>query len=177
MPTKQIFHCEPCNFEYEHLSFGTKWDKDVPPCPECGKALMHEEPESTEDYNYECWQSDGGCGIKFSVEHLTGTAPETYPCPMCDTAAKKKLEGFSIVHGNSMTKGSSIDVVIGRNSEERWSKLHDRKAIRDKFRKDTGSQALSIVENNGRVFGSPIKDGRLTPVTVPESKINTGEKI
>jgi hypothetical protein len=96
---------------------------------------------------------------------------------MCGVEAKKQFQGFSIVHGKSMDKGSSIDVAIGRNAEERWSKLYDRKAARDKFRKDTGSQALSIVEKNGQVFGSPIKEGRLTTVTVPESKINIGDKV
>lgn len=173
MPTKQIFHCEPCNFEYEHLSFGTKWDKEVPPCPECGKALTHEEPDSRfEDYDYQCWTSDGGCGIKFSVEHLTGAAPETYPCPMCGTVAKKQFQGFSIVHGKSMNKGSSIDVAIGRNAEQRWNKIYDRKDARDKIRKDAGTQALKAT---GRDEYTPLKGGHLEAVSVPESTINKDE--
>lgn len=176
MPTKLLYRCEPCNFEYEHLSFGTRWDKEVPPCPMCGKALTHEEPESTEDYNYQCWQSDGGCGTKFSVEHLTGKAPEIYPCPLCGKDAKKKYEGFSIVHGKTMDKGSSVDVAIGRSAEERWGKIHERKAARDRFRRETGTQALSITEKDGKVFGKPIEGGQLKSVTVPENTLNKDSK-
>jgi hypothetical protein len=172
MPTKLLYRCEPCNFEHEHLSFGTRWDKEVPPCPICGKELIHEEPESVEDYNYQCWVSDGGCGIKFSVEHLRGAAPDTYDCPMCGKVAKKQFQGFSIVHGKSMDKGSSVDVVIGRSAEERWGRLHERKAVRDKIRKDAGTQALKAT---GRDEYTPLKGGHLEAVSVPESTINKDE--
>ena len=171
MPTKLIYRCESCNFEHEHLSFGTKWEK-VPPCPLCGKALTHEEPESTEDYNYQCWVSEGGCGIKFSVEHLTGKAPQTFRCPMCGKEAKQQLHGFSIVHGKTMEKGASIDVVIGRDSEEKWSRIHERKIVRDKIRQSTGTQALKAT---GRSDYQPIKGGHLEAVTVPESTVNKDE--
>ena len=171
MPTKQIFRCEPCNFEHEHLSFGTKWDKEAPPCPVCGKALTHEEPESTEDYDYQCWISDGGCGIRFSVEHLTGQAPRTYSCPMCGKEAKQQLQGFSLVHGKSSNK-ASVDVLIGRDAEEKWGRIYERKAVRDKIRQSAGTQALKAT---GRNDYQPIKGGRLEAVTVPESTVNKDE--
>lgn len=171
MPTKQIFRCNLCNFEYEHLSFGTKWDKEVPPCPICGKTLTHEEPEPVETYDYQCWVSDGGCGIKFSVEHLTGKSPDTYPCPMCGKKAKRQLQGFSIVHGKSMGK-SSVDVLIGRDAEEKWGRIYERKAVRDKIRKEAGTQALKAT---GRNEYQPIKGGHLEAVVVPENTVNKDE--
>jgi len=173
MPTKKVYRCEPCNFEYEHLSFGTKWDKAVPPCSVCGKAMTYEEPEISEDYVYNCLTET--CKITFSVEHLTGQAPKTYPCPLCSVPAPKKLEDFAIVHGKTMNKGASVDVAIGRSAEERWGRIHERKAVRDKFRKETGTQALSITESNGQVFGKPIKDGRLAEVeatSMPKIPLN-----
>ena len=171
MPLKVIYSCKPCNFEHEHLSFGTQWDKEVPPCPICARALTREEPEPTEEYNYQCWVSDGGCGVKFSVEHLIGQAPHTYLCPMCGKEAKKQLQGFSIVHGKSSNK-ASVDVVIGRNAEERWGRIHERKSTRDQIRRTAGTQALKAT---GRNEYQPIKGSRLEAVTVPESTVNKDE--
>lgn len=174
MPTTKIYQCVPCNFEHEHLDFGlpARHQKPIPPCPLCQAELTYEEPLNLEDYNYQCWQSEGGCGITFSVEHLTGEAPETYGCPVCGVTARLKASGFSIVHGKSMTKGASIDVIIGRDANSRWQKVTDRKSVRDKIRRDTGTQALTAT---GRDEYQPLKGGRLESVAVPDSTVNKDE--
>jgi hypothetical protein len=172
MPVKKIYQCVPCNFEYEYVDFGMgSLQAPVPPCPLCSKTLTYDAPELVEDYTYQCWKSEGGCGIVFSVEHLYGKAPETYPCPMCGVTAKAKPQGFSIVHGKSTTKGASIDVAIGRSAEERWNKVIDRKSVRDKIRKESGTQALTAT---GRDEYQPLKGGQLKVVAVPDSKVNKG---
>jgi hypothetical protein len=168
---KKIYSCIPCNFEYEYLDFGVRFQKPVPPCPICSAELTYEVPESTEDYSYQCWQSEGGCGRVFSVEHLTGKAPETYSCPMCGVTAKLKLS-FAIVHGKNTTKGASIDVVIGRDADTRWQKVIDRKSVRDKIRKESGTQALTAT---GRDEYRPLSKGRLEAVTVPDNTVNKDE--
>ncbi len=181
MPIK-VFRCEPCNFEYEHSYFDTvpkSMQKNVPPCPLCGKDLTHEELENVENYSYQCWISEGGCGIEFSVE-VNGEPTNVYLCPMCNNPAKLKLPGFSIVHGKNMTKGADIDVVIGRNAEQRWSRIHERKAIRDGIRQQTGIQALKqtiVGTKDGGVVAEvqPIKGGQLKAVTVPKSTVNKDE--
>ena len=171
MPVKKIFICEPCNFEHEHLDFGVpaSLQRPIPPCPLCGQALISDEPERVEDYEYQCWKSEGGCGRLFSVEHLVGEAPETYACPVCGMTAKHKVAGFAIVHGKSTTKGASLDVAIGRSADEKWNRVHDRKATRDKIRKDSGTQALTAT---GRDEYQPLKGGHLKAVTVPDSTVN-----
>lgn len=171
MPTKKMYQCVPCNFEYEYLDFGVSFQKPVPPCPLCMSALTYDEPISTEDYNYQCWQSEGGCGQVFSVEHPTGKAPDTFACPMCGVTAKLK-SSFAIVHGKNTSKGASIDIVIGRDADTRWNKIHDRKTARDRVRRKTGTQALTAT---GRDEYQPIKEGRLVGVTVPERTVNRDE--
>ena len=178
---KEIYRCEPCNFEYEHLFFDTaprSMQKPVPPCPICKSELVQKEkPEAVEDYFYTCHTKDGGCGAELSFELPMGTRPKTMDCPACGSIAKPNPTGFSIVHGNSTTKGASVDVAIGRNAEQRWGKIYERKEIRDKFRKETGSQALNLVINgDGKVYGSPIKGGKLQSVAVPKNTVNKDNK-
>jgi len=180
--SKQIYRCDPCNYEHEHLFFDTvpkSMQQPVPPCPICGKALTHEEQEVVDEQFYRCWASEGGCGAEIDKMLPKNKVTETIPCPNCGKAAKLGVRpgSFGIVHGKTMTKGASIDVAIGRNAEQRWDKLHKRKEVRDKFRKETGSQAISLSENNGNVYATPIKGGKLTTVTVPDSKVNSSEKV
>ena len=170
MPVKKVYSCEPCNYEYEHIDFGVpaSMQKPIPPCPLCSKPLTYDEPESTDDYNYQCWVSEGGCGLLFSVIHITRTAPNEYPCPKCGKMAKYKT-GFSILHGKSSSKGASIDVVIGRDADTRWTKIHDRKSIRDKIRQDSGTPAITATSWNDF---APLKGAKLTPVSVPKDSEN-----
>jgi predicted nucleic acid-binding Zn ribbon protein len=173
MPTK-VYRCKPCEFEYQHFYFDTvpsSAQKPVPPCPLCAGELTYEEPISLDNYDYRCWESEGGCGITFSVEHLIGKAPETYPCPICKITAKLKTT-LNIVHGKGMNKGSSLDVVIGRNADERWKQVIERKAVRDKIRNETGTQALNAT---GRNEYQPIKGGHLEAITVPSRTVNNDE--
>jgi hypothetical protein len=173
---KELYRCEPCNFEYEYLYFSAaprNMQKPIPPCPICKLALVQKEPPATvEDYFYTCHVEDGGCGAALSFELPIGTRPKTMVCPVCRSVAKPNPAGFSIVHGDSTTKGVSVDVLIGRDSDQRWNKIHDRKAIRDKFRQETGSQALNLtVDGKGNVYGKPIQ-GKLESVVVPEHTVN-----
>lgn len=173
MPVKQIFHCDPCNFEYEHLSFGTKWDKAVPPCSICGNTLTYEEPEVTQEKIYRC---SGGCGAEIEKEvpfyspNLVGakTPPSnTTVCPHCGKDAFLAAEFPSIGHSNSAN--ASIDVVIGRDAEKKWERIYERKAIRDKIRQGAGAQALKATGMNEY---QPIKGGHLKAVTTPENTVN-----
>lgn len=174
--SKEIYRCEPCNYEYEHLYFDTvrrDMQKAVPPCPSCGKDLTKEEQEVTDEYLYWCWSSEGGCGAEIDFPALKGEAPKTVACPVCGKAARLKVVNFGIVHGNSMAKGASLDVAIGRNAEQRWSKIYDRKANRDKIRRESGTQALSVTDKGIE----PLKGARLESVAIPDSTLNKGEKL
>jgi hypothetical protein len=59
----------------------------------------------------------------------------------------------------------SIDVAIGKDAETRWERVHQRKAERDKIRKDSGEHALTAT---GRNDYQPVKGAKLTSVTTPE---------
>jgi len=150
--------------------------KSVPPCPICGKDLVHEEQEVTEEQFYQCWTSEGGCGAQIDKLLPVGRVPNKIVCPNCGKVAKLGVRpgSFSIVHGKSMTKGASLDVAIGRNAEERWGQIHERQAVRNKVRQETGTQALTAIGKNEY---KPLKEGKLTAVTVPDSKVNPGEKF
>lgn len=172
MPNK-LYRCSPCDYEYEHLYFDSlpsSMQKPVPPCPLCQKELTYE-PENFEECSYQCWQSEGGCGRTFSVEQPAGDVAEKVNCLLCGATAKLKVR-LAIVHGKNTTKGASFDVIIGRDADTKWNRIHDQKAARDKIRRASGTQALTAI---GRDEYRPIKQGHLKAVAVPTHTVNTDE--
>lgn len=168
MPTTLVYRCNPCNFEYEHLSFGTKWDKEVPPCPVCKASLTHdEEPEVGEYKTYRCSCS---AEIEKKVPLLWKLVPKTMGCPHCGKTAFLELEAPNIGHSNSAK--ASVDVIIGKDAEKKWERIYDRKSNRDKIRQESDTQALKAV---GRNDYQPIKGGQLKSVVVPNSTVNNDE--
>jgi putative FmdB family regulatory protein len=87
-----------------------------------------------------------------------------HPCPKCGIKSPKvtsaanfsfkvKTPGNSGVH--SIDYPANIDIAVGRSAEKKWKKYHERKAARDKFRKDHGVTA--ITEHNGKMIPTSSK--------------------
>ena len=114
-------------------------------------------------YDYRC----DSCGVvQEFVKSFKAPLPESLPCPRC---GEDSFHVWLTAPG-IMTTGMShktIDVAIGKDAEARWEKINERKAQRDKLRKESGEQALTAT---GRSEYKPIKGAKLTPVTTPEPK-------
>jgi hypothetical protein len=152
---KEIYRCAPCNYEYEWLFFDSvprSQQKPVPPCPVCAKELvMDAPPPIMDDYFYRCYGGDGGCALEVFVEFEMDKAPNTYKCPSCAqdmTLSVNPRRGVGILHGQGSNKGASIDVVIGRDAEQRWEKIHQRQGERNKIRQKTGEVGLTATGRN-----------------------------
>lgn len=111
-------------------------------------------------FEYAC----GDCEIEFE-EHLTQSADvkqysEAHPCPECkEMAPRIKVSAVSFafkapagqtagsgVHGQSGVHDldyPSVDKAVGRSSGKRWSSFNERKAKRDKIRKEAGTNLVS----------------------------------
>lgn len=60
----------------------------------------------------------------------------------------------------------SIDVAIGRDAEARWKTLHERKAVRDKIRRESGKPGITAVGKNEFVSNNKT----LVAIETPEPK-------
>ena len=176
MAITEIYKCEPCNYEMKRVNFGTSHDAlwKAPDCPLCSGELEFSKPkESMSYYTYICWKSEGGCGSETEVQFPENAQPEEFACVNCEKMAKIKMQAPSLMHSGSSTKGASVDVIIGRDSERRWEKIHERTDARNKIRKEAGTAALTATDRNEY---KPIVGGQLTAVTVPKNTVNRDEK-
>lgn len=115
-------------------------------------------------YDYQC--SSEGCGVVHElIQSITKPLPESIPCPKCGSDS---FHVFLVAPGvlTSTMSHNSIDVAIGRDAEARWEKIHERKAQRDKIRRETGKTSLTKTGDNEYVA----TDKKLTPVSTPEPK-------
>jgi len=81
---------------------------------------------------YEC----GKCGKKFEVlKNTSEVIGDITECMHCGGEAKKLLSAFAHkVSGGSINE--SVDMTIGREAEDRWSKYHEKQAKRRKKLQD-----------------------------------------
>lgn len=59
------------------------------------------------------------------------------------------------------------DVAIGRDAEKRWDRIHEKKAKRDKVRRESGKTSLEYVGGDQQFKGT---DKKLQFVATPEPK-------
>lgn len=114
-------------------------------------------------YDYRC-ESDS-CGVvQELVQSIHAPLPESLPCPRCGGLSSHVF----LVAPGVMTGGMSqktLDVAVGKDAEKRWERIHERQALRDKVRKESGEQALKAT-GLGRY--EPLKGARLEAVNTPE---------
>ena len=52
------------------------------------------------------------------------------------------------------------DVAIGRHAEKRWESIYERKAMRDKARKESGVQNITATGSGNEIVFRPVKKER-----------------
>jgi putative FmdB family regulatory protein len=114
-------------------------------------------------YDYRC-ESDS-CGVvQELVQSIHTPLPESLSCPRCGGLSFHVfLVAPSLSSANLGHK--TIDQAVGLDAEKRWDRIHERQAVRDKVRKESGEQALKAT-GLGRY--EPLKGARLEAVRTPE---------
>jgi hypothetical protein len=102
------------------------------------------------------------CGVV--TEHICsmGDRPDTIPCSKCGGLTEQKVSQIAVLTGNM--SNPSLDVAIGKDAAERWGIIHDRAAVKDKIRKESGKQILAKVDGKYE----PSTKTRLDFVSTPE---------
>jgi putative FmdB family regulatory protein len=90
-------------------------------------------------YEFECRE----CSLV--IEHLSpmGEQPSYKKCPKCGRRCEQKI--YAPYVATSGMSQPSLDVVIGRDAEKRWNRIHQRQEVRDKVRKESGKAGLTKV--------------------------------
>jgi hypothetical protein len=83
-------------------------------------------------------------------------------CPKCNNLTSNKLPpsgvGFKMAEPKSIPK--DIDLAVGRDAEKRWEEYEDKKRIKEKIRKESGSEKLTVdFEGNYQPFSMTV-DGK-----------------
>jgi hypothetical protein len=91
--------------------------------------------------------------------------PESLPCPRC---GEDSFYAFLVAPGvlTASMDHKTIDVAIGKDAEVRWEKVIERKAQRDKIRRESGKTGLTAVGIGEYVA----TDKKLVSVQTPEPK-------
>lgn len=113
----------------------------------------------------------------FSKEDVNKFMKEC-PCTTCGNPAKRfpSTINHTFKETPGRTSGSHdldypvLDKAVGRSAARKWEKYNKRKEARDKFRKQTGSTALTV-SGNKIVPTSPDK------LALREKAINTFNKV
>jgi putative FmdB family regulatory protein len=110
-------------------------------------------------YDFQCQ----ACGaVQEHIQSVHKDLPETLPCPRCG----KDAEHVILVAPGVATSGMqhmTQDVAIGKDADQRWSRIHEKKAERDKIRRESGKSGLTYTKD-----GFKAHDRKLDFVKTPE---------
>lgn len=90
-------------------------------------------------YDYQCQ----GCGAYHEIICSMSARKDEIECPRChETAEQVILSAPGVLTGgmSNMTQ----DVAIGRDAEKRWTGIHERRAYRDKVRRELGQANIAV---------------------------------
>ena len=90
-------------------------------------------------YDYQCQ----GCGVYHEIICSMSARQDEIECPLCHATAEQVILSAPGVLTGGMSNMTQ-DVAIGKDAEQRWSGIHERRAIRDKIRRDMGTKNLTV---------------------------------
>jgi len=107
-------------------------------------------------YSFKCTK----CHLKFD-RSLKISEDHSLPCPDCgDAVAKLPSKGVGMKMSAPTSIPKEIDLAVGRDAEEKWMAYEEKKSIKDKIRKESGSERLSVdLDGNYQPF-SMTADGK-----------------
>ena len=103
-------------------------------------------------YDYQCQK----CGAYHEVYALMGDRKDEIDCPRCHGTAEQVILSAPGIMTGSMSNQTQ-DVAIGKHAEKRWEQIYERKAMRDKVRKDSGVQTITATGEGNEIVYRPVK--------------------
>jgi putative FmdB family regulatory protein len=103
-------------------------------------------------YDFQCEKCDI---VKELVQSVDAVLPKTIKCPSCD--GDMEFVQPLVALGISSMDTTPLDVAVGRSADARWERIHERQAVRDKVRQETGVTGLTATGVNEYQPLSPAK--------------------
>jgi putative FmdB family regulatory protein len=94
-------------------------------------------------YDYSCEKCDI---VKELVQSVDAVLPKTIKCPGCD--GDMEFVQHPVALGVSSMDTTPLDVAVGRDADARWERIHERQAVRDKVREESGITGLTATGTN-----------------------------
>jgi hypothetical protein len=94
-------------------------------------------------YDFQCEKCDI---VKELVQSVHKKLPKSIPCPGCSGPMEFKTPLVAL--GVSTMDTAPVDVVVGRDAEAKWERIHERQAKRDKIRQESGVVGLTATGTN-----------------------------
>jgi len=107
-------------------------------------------------YSFKC----NKCYLKFD-RSLKISESHSLPCPDCGSSvAKLPAKGVGMKMGAVTSIPKDIDLAVGRDADKKWMEYEDKKSVKDKIRKDSGSERLSVDPDGNYVPFSMTSNGK-----------------
>jgi putative FmdB family regulatory protein len=103
-------------------------------------------------YDYQCQE----CATYHEVVCSISNREDEIECPRCHGVAEQVILSAPGVMTGSMGHQTQ-DVAIGRDAEKRWDGIHERKAMRDKVRKESGVDAITATGSGNEIVFRPVR--------------------
>jgi DNA-directed RNA polymerase subunit RPC12/RpoP len=149
---KQVFYCDDCNFNLEHLSYPgianhaqaqaarVQLPKSIP-CPNCNKGMSESLRYIRSEQTYLC----STCNAKLHYDLTKAETTETRVCP-CGGDMNRIWKSSDAPNVSRVGDANApVDVIIGKKAEEKWDVIHARQEERNKVRVSSGQYGLTAV--------------------------------
>ncbi len=102
------------------------------------------------------------CGLESEAHRRVANMNDPFPCPSCNTLATRCVTTPNVIVGGSpdfsKREKRDLDVVIGKQSEQRWAAINQESSKKAQVRDQTGQHALGKRADGTYV---PLSDGHL----------------
>jgi putative FmdB family regulatory protein len=94
------------------------------------------------NYTFKC----DNCNTRFEKSLKIEQAEKGIACINCGTITTNKLPpsgvGFKMAESKKIPK--DIDLAVGKDAAKKWEEYEEKKRLKDKIRKESGSERLSV---------------------------------
>lgn len=113
------------------------------------------------NYSFKCSK----CELRFEKSLKLEMAESKIKCPSCNSMETSKLPskgiGFKFAEPKKIPK--DIDKLVGQDAEKRWLEYEEKNKLKEKIRKESGTEKLSIdLDGNYQPFSMNVDGKQVT---------------
>jgi putative FmdB family regulatory protein len=112
-------------------------------------------------YDYQCQR----CGaVREHIQSIHQDLPDMLPCLRCGGEAEQVILVAPAISTSGMSNMTQ-DMAIGKDAEKRWERIGEKKAQRDKVRRESGKCSLKYEDGQFKPHDRPLDFVKTPPPT------------